>query len=110
MSTRVKKPQRGRPPGALSFDAEVATVVGSVIRELRLAAGISQENLAHMANVERSYCGRIERGESQPTLFVILKVAAALEMEGHALVRQVEHALARTRLGGASKPRRPRLA
>ncbi|MGY4829154.1 helix-turn-helix domain-containing protein [Sphaerotilaceae bacterium SBD11-9] len=106
MSTRVRKPQRGRPIGALSFDAEVASVVGSVIRELRLAAGVSQENLAHMANVERSYCGRIERGESQPTLFVILKVAAALEMEGHALVRQVENALVRKQLGGTAKGRR----
>lgn len=63
-----------------------------------------------MANVERSYCGRVERGESQPTLFVVLKVTAVLEMEGHALVRQVEHALARTRLGGASRARRSRPA
>lgn len=95
MSTRVRKPQRGRPPGALSFDAEVAAVVGAVIRGLRLDAGVSQEALAHMANVERSYCGRIERGESQPTLYVILKIAAALGMEGHALVFQVEKALAK---------------
>jgi transcriptional regulator with XRE-family HTH domain len=97
MSTRVKKPLRGRPPGARSFDADVALVVGSVIRKLRLDAGVSQEALAHMANVERSYCGRIERGESQPTLYVILKVADALGMEGYALVRQVEIALAKGR-------------
>jgi len=93
MSTRVKKPQRGRPPGASSFDADVAAVVGGVVRGLRVAAGISQEALAHMANVERSYCGRIERGESQPTLYVILKIAAALGMEGHVLVKHVEQAL-----------------
>ena len=106
MSTRVKKPQRGRPPGARSFDAEVAMVVGGVIRELRLAAGVSQEALAHKANVERSYCGRIERGESQPTLYVILKVAAALGMEGHALVKQVELTLARGLRTVATKAKR----
>ena len=99
MSTRVAKPKTGRPRGAGSFDADVAFVVGDVIRKLRLAAGLSQETLADMANVGRSYCGSIERGESQPTLFVILKMAAALEIEGHALVRQVEHALARSRFG-----------
>jgi predicted transcriptional regulator len=49
----------------------------SVIRKLRQATGISQETLADMANVGRSYCGSIARGESQPTLFVVLKMAAA---------------------------------
>lgn len=106
MSTRVQKPKTGRPRGAGSFDAEVALVVGDVIRTLRQAAGISQETLADMANVGRSYCGSIERGESQPTLFVILKMAAALEIEGHALVRNVEHALARSRFGGKAKAKR----
>lgn len=86
---------RGRPPGARSFDAEVARVVGDVIRELRHAAGVLQEALALMANVERSYCGRIERGESQPTLYVILKVASALGMEGYLLVQRIEQALTR---------------
>ena len=106
MSTRVTKPKTGRPRGAGSFDADVAVVVGDVIRKLRKAAGISQETLADMANVGRSYCGSIERGESQPTLFVILKVAAALEVEGHALVRQVEHALARSRFSGKAGAKR----
>lgn len=99
-TTRVARTKSGRPRGAGSFDAEVALVVGAVIRKIRETAGISQETLADMANVGRSYCGSIERGESQPTLFVILKIAAALDIEGHALVRQVEHALARSRFGG----------
>jgi len=102
MSTRPKTPQRGRPPGSRSFDSEVASVVGGVIKELRLAAGVSQEGLAYMANVERSYCGRIERGESQPTLFVVLKIASALGMEGFALVEQVER-----RLSARPRPRQP---
>lgn len=108
MSTtrRVATPKSGRPPGAGSFDAELAAVVGAVIRKVRETAGISQETLADMANVGRSYCGSIERGESQPTLFVVLKIAAALEIEGHVLVRQVEHALARRRFGGSLTTRR----
>lgn len=108
MSTtrRVTTPKSGRPLGAGSFDAELAVVVGAVIRKIRESAGISQETLADMANVGRSYCGSIERGESQPTLFVILKIAAALEIEGHVLVKQVEHALARSRFGGQTTPKR----
>lgn len=56
-----------------------------------------------MANVERSYCGRIERGESQPTLYVILKVSAALGMEGYLLVQRIELALAKGRRATKSK-------
>lgn len=93
MSTRPRKPQRGRPRGARSFDPGSAAAFGSVVREARQEAGISQEALAYMTNVERSYFGRIERGESQPTLFVVFKVAAALGIEAGQLVTMVERRL-----------------
>lgn len=48
-----------------------------------------------MAGVERSYFGRVERGQNQPTLYVILKVAAALGYEAGALVTLVERAMAK---------------
>jgi XRE family transcriptional regulator, regulator of sulfur utilization len=51
--------------------------------------------LAHSADVERSYYGRIERGESQPTLFVILKIANALGVPAGGLVASTEMALRR---------------
>jgi len=94
MSTRPRKPQRGRPRGARSFDPDVAAAFGRAVKEARLAAGISQEALAYMANVERSFFGRIERGDSQPTLFVVLKVAYALGFDGGSLVSLVETELA----------------
>jgi len=94
MPTRSRTaPRRGRPRGARSFDAGVATAFGSVVREARLAAGISQEALALMAVVERSYLGRVERGQSQPTLHLVLKIASALGYEAAALVALVEGAL-----------------
>lgn len=93
MSTRPKKPVRGRPPGARSFDSNVAAAIGGVLREVRVASGLSQETLANMANIERSYWGRVERGESQPTLFVILKIAAAIGIPASELVAQVERSL-----------------
>lgn len=88
-------PARGRPRGATSFDADVAAAFGSIVKEGRLAAGISQEALAHMANVERSYYGRIERGESQPTLFVVLKICSALGTDSCTIVGLVEDSLRR---------------
>jgi len=95
MSIRPRKPQRGRPRGARTFDPHVAAAFGAVVKESRLAAGISQEALAYMTDVERSYFGRIERGESQPTLSVVFKVAHALGFEGGMLVALVESKLSR---------------
>ena len=43
-----------------------------------------------MANLERSYFGKIERGMSQPTLFAILKIARALGCRAGALVQCAE--------------------
>lgn len=70
---------------------------GAVVRSTRLAAGIAQEQLAHQADLERSYLGRIERGQSQPTLFVVLKIAAALGLQGAELVSEMERGLRRMR-------------
>lgn len=105
MSTRLKKPQRGRPTGSRSFDAEAAQAFGIVIKSVRIASNVSQEGLAYAADVERSYLGRIERGQSQPTLFVILKLAHALGLDGAVVMSQVEHTIARRRRANRSVAR-----
>lgn len=51
---------------------------GRRVRELRLAKGLSQEELAFKANVHRTYLGGIERGERNPALQNISSIAAAL--------------------------------
>ena len=38
---------------------------GKRVREMRKSKGISQERLAEMAGIDRSYMGNIERGEGQ---------------------------------------------
>lgn len=71
---------KGRPFGSRSFEPRSAVAFGQVVRELRLVLGVSQEDLAYRANLERAHVGRIERGENQPTLWVILKLAEGLGM------------------------------
>ena len=51
---------------------------GERVRELRLARGLSQEELAFMAGVHRTYLGGIERGERNPSLRNIAAIAGAL--------------------------------
>jgi transcriptional regulator with XRE-family HTH domain len=51
---------------------------GERVRELRLAKGLSQEELAFRARVHRTYLGGIERGERNPALKNIAAIAGAL--------------------------------
>ena len=51
------------------------------LRRLRVLRGISQDNLALEANVERSYVGYLERGSKNPTVVTLEKIADALSCD-----------------------------
>ena len=51
------------------------------LRRLRHAKGISQEDLAHEAGINRSYMSKLEKGASYPGLEIIAKLATVLELE-----------------------------
>lgn len=53
-------------------------LVGRNIRRIRVAKGIAQERLAFDAGVDRSYLGGMERGQENPTVDVLDRVAATL--------------------------------
>ena len=59
---------------------------GRRVREVRKAKGISQERLAEMAGIDRSYMGNIERGEKNITLKKAYEICDALEVEIQDLV------------------------
>lgn len=51
---------------------------GAAVRRLRTYRGMSQESLALAAEVDRSYLGRVERGDSVIALLVAVRIARAL--------------------------------
>jgi transcriptional regulator with XRE-family HTH domain len=51
---------------------------GDRIRELRLAAGLTQEDLADRCGLFRTYMSRIETGKANPTLTMIHALADSL--------------------------------
>ncbi len=53
-------------------------IFGSNVRRFREVLGMTQENLAEAAGLDRSYIGGVERGERNPTLIAILQLARAL--------------------------------
>ena len=63
-----------------TYSMEILTVFGKRIRELRLQRGLSQEKLAELATLHRTYIGAIERGERNVSLKNIYKIAKALDV------------------------------
>lgn len=59
-------------------DASLAERVGALVRHLRSAAGLSQEEFAHRCGLHRTYMGAIERGEKTMTIATADKLCQAL--------------------------------
>ena len=62
---------------------------GANMRHLREQLGLSQEALAQRSELHRTYVGGIERGERNPSLLNILRIAKALGQEPSALLKEV---------------------
>lgn len=60
---------------------DIQKLVGSNIQRLRLAAKISQEELAARMDVDQAYISRLEAGEKNPTLATLHAAAIALGAE-----------------------------
>ncbi|WP_336979119.1 helix-turn-helix transcriptional regulator [Brevundimonas nasdae] len=56
-----------------------AAVVGQNVRKRRQVLGLSQEQLAHDADVTMRYLGAIERGQQNPSLALLVRIATALQ-------------------------------
>jgi transcriptional regulator with XRE-family HTH domain len=69
---------------------QLALAFGWVLRERRIQVGLSQEKLALEADVDRTFVSLLERGERQPTLSTLWRLAGALGVAPSELVRLVE--------------------
>lgn len=56
-------------------------LVATNLRRARNARALSQEELADKCGLSARYVGSIERGKASPTITVIARVAAALEID-----------------------------
>ena len=67
---------------------------GKVLRKRRIAAGFTQEQLAHEAEMQRNYVSLMERGINQPTITTLLKLAKPLRCTAAEIVDEVEQLVA----------------
>ncbi|ANQ24705.1 transcriptional regulator [Vibrio natriegens] len=60
---------------------DLAEKFGANLRRIRKSKGISQDKLALSADIDRSYMGRIERGEVNITLEKAYQIASVLDCD-----------------------------
>lgn len=70
-----------------------AEAFGEVLRELRVAKGLTQEGLALDADTERSHISALERAEKGPSLGTVFRLAQALGISPGEFINQVEQKL-----------------
>jgi ribosome-binding protein aMBF1 (putative translation factor) len=59
-------------------ERKIIRSLGKQIREMRQARGLSQEQLAAEAGIDNSHLGKLERGEGNPTIGLLVHVVSAL--------------------------------
>lgn len=64
--------------------------LGLAVRSLRTARGLSQERLAHVSGMDRTYVGGIERGERNPSYTNLRRLAGALDVPVSSLMARAE--------------------
>jgi transcriptional regulator with XRE-family HTH domain len=76
----VTSPQQGNPQ--LAF--------GQAVRKFRLKRALSQERLAELADIHRTYTRDVERGTRNISLVNMIRIAKALQVPLSRLVQEME--------------------
>jgi transcriptional regulator with XRE-family HTH domain len=64
---------------------DVRGMAGRNVRRLRIAAGLSQAELAERMGVDRGYVSGLERGQCNPTIVTLWHIAKALAVKVRSL-------------------------
>lgn len=65
---------------------DVLQKFGDKLQKVRKSQGISQEELASRLSMHRNYVGMVERGERNPTIRTLYKLAKALKVNASELL------------------------
>lgn len=72
---------------------EVEQAFGNVLRKVRLEKSLSQEELAHLCELDRTYISLMERGKRKPTINTIFALATGLDVLPSFLILETEEIL-----------------
>ncbi len=70
--------------------SQAHVALGRAVRDLRVGRGFSQEDLAHLSGMHRTYLGGIERGERNLSYANLKRLSRALGVPASELLAQAE--------------------
>lgn len=70
--------------------SKVSEHFGLAVRNIRKRTGITQEELAHLAKIDRTYMSAIERGKKNPSIRVIYQLSQGLGVAVSDIVHEFE--------------------
>ena len=76
--------------GSIGMERSPEQILGHQVRELRRKLGLSQQELAQVCGLHRTYIGSVERGERNVSLQNIVRIAHALKVSPSALLKDVK--------------------
>lgn len=63
--------------------------ISTLIRELRLEKGISQEKFSHLIQIDRKYASLIEKGDKNLSILMLKKIVDGLEISMEDFFRKI---------------------
>ncbi|OAS18915.1 hypothetical protein A8708_32165 [Paenibacillus oryzisoli] len=70
--------------------AIIKTIMGKIIKARRIKQGLSQEDLAGICEVDRSYISQLERGLNEPSVSKLFELCEGLNMKPSDFIKLVE--------------------
>lgn len=81
------------------------TVFGEQLRQIRRAAGITQEELAFRVGLDRTYISLLERGIKSPTLNTFFRLCKVLDQQPAQVIDQIYQRILQAEEEAGSVPR-----
>jgi len=72
---------------------KIEEAFGKVLKDVRLEKSMSQEELAYLSGLDRTFISMLERGKRQPSLTTLFDLSSALEVQPNQLINQIEKLL-----------------
>ncbi len=67
----------------------IEDIFGKVLQSLRKSKNLTQDELAALSDLDRTYISLLERGLRVPTIITLFKLAKALELPPEEILREV---------------------
>ena len=68
-------------------------MLGDILREAREKAGLTQEQLAFQAGVDRTYVSQLENDKKSPTVATLFRLCSAMKVSPSKLLARLERRL-----------------